>query len=341
MRIAAGTTAAAVWPLVARGQDASATVKVGIVNSVSDAPILIAEKKGYFHDEGLTQEYSTFSSAAQMVAPLGAGQLDVGAGGTSAGLFNAIGRGLDMRIVADKANDPPGYGFAPLLIRTDLIKSGRFKTLSDLKGMTVALSAPGSSSWPELGAVLDKAGLKWDDVKHVALDYSDHIVGLRNGSIDAAITIEPSASIALATGSATKVMGSDQFYPNEEVAVLIYSGAFMKRRDVATRYMRAYLKGARFYNDALKDGKLAGPNAAEVIALLVASTALKDPEQYKKLVPNGVDPNGKVNVASMQRDLSFYRQLGMIESNVTADQTYDGTFATEAVKTIGPYKPKK
>jgi NitT/TauT family transport system substrate-binding protein len=277
-----------------------------------------------------------------MVAPLGAGQLDVGAGGTSAGLFNAIGRGLDMRIVADKASDPPGYGFAPLLIRTDLIKSGRYKTLSDLKGMTIALSAPGSSSWPELGAVLDKAGLKWDDVKHVALDYSDHIVGLRNGSIDGAITIEPAATVAVATGSATRVMGSDQYYPNQEVAVLIYGGAFIKtRRDAATRFMRAYIKGARFYNDALKDGKLAGPNASEVIAILIDATALKDPEQYKKLVPNGVDPNGKVNVASMQRDLTFYRQLGMIESNVTAADTYDPTFASDAVKTLGPYKAKK
>jgi NitT/TauT family transport system substrate-binding protein len=342
MRIVATATAAAALPRIAAAQDAAPAIRVGIINSVSDAPILIADKKGYFRDEGLTVQYSTFGSAAQMVVPLGGGQLDVGAGGTSAGLFNAIGRGLDMRIVADKATDSPGYGFAPLLVRTDLIKSGKYKALKDLKGMTIAVSAPGSSSWPELAAVLDKAGLKWDDVKHIALDYPDHIVGFKNGSIDASITIEPAATAALATGNATKIMGSDQYYPNQEVAVLIYSGAFMKsRRDAAVRFMRAYLKGVRYYNDGLKDGKLAGSTSADVIAILTEGTIFKDPELFKKIVPNGVDPNGRVNVASMNRDLALYRQLGLIENNVKAEDTYDPSFVNEAIKTVGLYKGKK
>jgi NitT/TauT family transport system substrate-binding protein len=344
LRLATSAAVAAALPRTALAQEGSpavAPVRVGIIKSVSDAPILIADKNGYFKEEGLTVAYVAFGSAAQMVVPLGAGQLDVGAGGTSAGLFNAIGRGLDMRIVADKATDPPGYGFAPLLVRTELIKSGRYKTLKDLKGMTIAISAPGSSSWPELAAVLDKARLKWDDVKRVALDYADHIVGLRNGSVDASITIEPAATAALATGSATRIMGSDEYYPNQEVAVLIYSGAFMKSRANAVKFMRAYLKGTRFFNDALKDGKLAGRTSPEVIAILAEGTVLKDPELLKKITPNGVDPNGKVNVASMRRDIALYRQLGTIESPVTAEQTWDPSFAADAVKSLGLYKPNR
>jgi NitT/TauT family transport system substrate-binding protein len=337
----AATVASAAWPRMARADDAGPPIRVGVINSVSDAPILIADKKGYFKDENIAVTYTSFGSAAQMVAPLGAGQLDVGAGGTSAGLFNAIGRGLDMRIVADKATDPPGYGFAPLLVRTDLIKSGRYKTLKDLKGMTIAISAPGSSSWPELAGVLDKAGLKWDDVKKVALDYPDHILGYKNGSFDASITIEPAATAALETGNATKIMGNDEYYPNQEVAVLIYSGDFLRsHRPAGLRFMRAYIKGVRYYNDALKGGKLAGPTANDVIAILTEGTIYKDPDLFRKIVPNGVDPNGKVNVASMRRDLALYRQLGLIETDITAEQTYDPSIAAEAVKALGPYKPR-
>ena len=40
--------------------------------------------------------------------------------------------------------------------------------------------------------------------------------------------------------------------------------------------MRAYIKAVREYNDALKDGRIAGPNAEEVIAILTEHTFIKD-----------------------------------------------------------------
>lgn len=319
-----------------------ATVNVGILGSSSDAPIFIADLKGYLQDEGIALKYNSFMSAAVMVAPLAAGQLDIAAGGTSAGLFNAVSRGIEMRVVADKASDPPGYGFAPLLVRTELIKSGRYKTLADIKGMKIGISAPGSSSWPELAAVCEKAGVSFDDVTKLALDYPDHIVSLKSGAIDASITIEPFATTAVKSGDATRIMGNDQFYPNQEVAVLIYGEAFLKKnRDLGQRFMRAYVKGARYYNDALANGKLAGPNAADVISILTQKTRIKDPAVFREITPNGCDPNGRVNVASMQRDLDLYRKLGLVQNaKLTAAQTVDTSFAEAAVKQLGSYTPR-
>jgi NitT/TauT family transport system substrate-binding protein len=105
--------------------------------------------------------------------------------------------------------------------------------------------------------------------------------------------------------------------------------------------MKAYIRGVRYYNDALKDGKLAGRTSDDVISILVASTRMKDPTLYRKIVPNGVDPNGKVNVASMDHDIGVYRSEGLLQGNVNAAQTVDMSFATEAVKALGPYKPNK
>src|ERR1700691_4339005 len=58
---------------VARAADPVA-LTVGATNSTSDAPIYIADKKGYFSDEGLAVTVSNFRSAADMVAPLGVGR---------------------------------------------------------------------------------------------------------------------------------------------------------------------------------------------------------------------------------------------------------------------------
>ena len=104
--------------------------------------------------------------------------------------------------------------------------------------------------------------------------------------------------------------------------------------------MRAFLKAARFYNGALKDGFLRGPNADEVIAILTEYTELKDAAVYRAISPQGVDPNGKVNVAGLQKDLDFYKTQGWIEGDVNVAQAIDLRFIETAVKELGPYKPK-
>ena len=83
---------------------AAQTITVGATSSTSDAPIYIAEKKGFFQAEGIEVKVTNFRSAADMVAPLGAGQIQAGAGSASAGLYNAVARGIRIKIVADKAS---------------------------------------------------------------------------------------------------------------------------------------------------------------------------------------------------------------------------------------------
>ena len=58
---------------------------IGTTGSSSDAPFFIADKKGYFAEEGLKVKIIRFDSAAKMIPSLGTGELDVGSGATSAG----------------------------------------------------------------------------------------------------------------------------------------------------------------------------------------------------------------------------------------------------------------
>src|SRR3954469_23244483 len=78
------------------------TIRVGHVNTVSDAGLYVAERKGYFKEVGLAIELTSFTTAANMIAPLGAAQLDVGGGTVAAGLYNAAARDIGIKIVADK-----------------------------------------------------------------------------------------------------------------------------------------------------------------------------------------------------------------------------------------------
>src|SRR4051812_22589771 len=64
---------------------AAAHVRHGLIGSASDAAFFIAMDRGYFHEQGIELETTPFDSAARMVAPLGAGQLDVGGGAHNAG----------------------------------------------------------------------------------------------------------------------------------------------------------------------------------------------------------------------------------------------------------------
>ena len=335
---AAGLFAAFAPPPAVRGADA-VTIRVGVLNVGSDAPFLIADKKGYFKDEGLTVVFTTFASAGQMVVPLSSGQLDAGGGAPAVGIYNAAVHGIDVKVVADRASDAPGYGFDPLLVRTELIKSGRFKTPKDLKGMTIAGNQPGSVSTVALYELLKKYGLGWSDVKRVNLDYPEHVAALQNGKVDASITTEPEASQAVQLGGVTRVMGDDAWYPNQEISVLIYGGAFMREhRDLARKFMRAYLRAARYYVGALRGGHFAGPNAADVIAILTATTGLKDPAAYKTLTPGSIDPDGKLNLASMRKDLQYFKDQGLIDGNVRVEDVVDESVLNEALKDLGTYK---
>ena len=339
--IAATATTLAVSSLAVCDAAETLTVRVGLAQTSSDVGFFIADKKGYFKAEGLDVTFTPFDSAAKMIAPLGAGQLDVGGGSPSAGLYNAVARGINIKIVADKGSTPPGYGFQPLLVRKDLVDSGKYKTLKDLKGMKIAGSAPGSASTSTLNEALKKAGIKYSEVDRVFLAFPQHVVALQNKAVDAAMTTEPSATRAIKSGAAVRIMGDDEIYPNHQLAVVLYSDNFIKtHHDAAVRFMKAYLRGVRDYNDALANGKIAGPNADEVIKILMESTEIKDGSIFREIHAQGCNPDGRVHEPSLKNDLAFFKEQGDVKGNVTVEQALDNSFADAAVKALGPYKPK-
>lgn len=345
-RTGLGLAAAALASLLALGvyPSRAETVHVGIVNASSDVPFFIADAKGYFKDEGLTVDLIPFASGAKMIAPLGTGELDACGCGISAGLFNAIGRGVGLKVVADKAHISKGYSYASLLVRKDLITSGRVKLgdYKNLKGLRIAISGIGGVDESVLDQALKRGGLHWGDANVVPLGFSQHAAAYANGAIDASITNEPTVTYVLRQGTAVRFAYNEEFYPDEQTAVLIYGETFIKKRhDTAQKFMRAYLRGVRYYNDALKDGHLAGPTADDVISILVKYSRLKDPAVYRAITPQASDPNGKVSISGLEKEWAFFKDHGEISGKVTVDDILDPSFAEKATAELGPYRPRQ
>ena len=314
-------------------------LKVGIANSASDVGLLVAQKKGYFKREGLDVDLIPFQNAAVMIAPFATGELDAGGGGPSAALYNAVARGIDVRIVADKTSTPVGRPLNFLLVRKDLVDSGRFKTIKDLKGMKVASGAVGGSATAPLDKLFEKAGLSPSDVERVAMDFPQVPIALANKAVDASMLTEPSASAAVRNGSSVKIMGDDVIYPGHQVAVILYGGPFIHNKPKAAQsFMRAYLEGVRDYNDAIVDGKLAGPKGEAIISILTEMTPIKDPNVYRTITAVNIDPDGKLDVPSLQEDIDIFTKQGLIQGQVDLKKVVDTSFTDEAVKALGAYK---
>jgi NitT/TauT family transport system substrate-binding protein len=316
-------------------------VRVGVVGSASDGTFFIADAKGYFRDEGLSVAFVNFANVGEMLPALGTDQLEVGSGAPSAGLYNAVARGIDIKVVADKGSMPPGYGYMPLLVRKDLIESGRVKTLADLKGLKIGSPQQGGANVATLNEALREGGLSWGDVDAVYMGHMQLAFALENQALDAALVAEPNASLALKSGKVVRFVPGDQIYPNQQLAVVVYGGGFTRKApEAARKFMVAYLRAARDYNDAIASGHLTGPKGDEIIAILTRYTTLKDAALYREMVPNGVDPDGRVNIASMEKDHEFIAKLGLLKGESSVKDIVDPSFAAAAVERLGPYRRK-
>ena len=315
-------------------------VNIGHTNAAADVGFFVADKRGYFRDEGIEPNFIAFDSGARMIAPFASGELDVGGGAPSAALYNAVGRGIPIRIVADKTSTPPGRPSQSLMVRKDLVDSGKYKTLKDLKGLKLAGAAPGSSGDGTVYKIYETTGLRPGDIERVYMGYPQQLLALTNKAIDAALPAEPTATEMETRGLAVRAIGDDRIHPNHQISTVLYSAQFAARKELATKFMRAYLRGLRDYNDAIESAHLVGDKGEAIIAILTEYSTIKDADIYRRMSVNACDPDGALDLPSMRYDLEVFRKEGLIETNVAVEDAIDGSFARAVVAELGAYRRK-
>jgi len=312
------------------------TVKVGFAaGSMSVAGVYVAIARGYFQESGITNQFVPLAGFNQLVGPIATGELEIGSAGPSAALFNALERGVRLKIVADQNTAFPGRASAALMVRKDLIDSGQVKTVADLKGRTVALAARRATMELDLLKALRQGGLGPNDFKLVIMPFPQINTAFAGKAIDAGFQLEPLVSAAVTQGLAVRFKGHDEITPNRQNGVFVFSEQFAARTDVARAWMVAYVRGLRDYNDAILKNK----DKEFVIQTLMTSTTVKDRATYDRMVLPGIHPEGEVNVESIREAYAEFKAAGDIKGDVNLDEVIDRSFVGYARDVLGPYRP--
>lgn len=312
-----------------------AKVSVGVSPATSTAGIFFAQEMGFFKDENLEVEMQVFpTSTAPMIPLLAKGELDVGGGVIAAGLFatSEIEQG-GIVLVADKGSARKNFDYLKLMVRKDLVDSGRYKTLKDLKGFRVGVTALGGTSQEATFAMyLAKAGLTPKDVVFMKAGYADANKAFTSKSLDAYIQLEPYVSEAVRMGIAVVVGGVYDIHPNQQSAGIFYSPKFIKeRRDISVRFMRAYIRGIRAYLKAFSPDRKQD-DFDRGVSILSKWTSVKDRSVYESMIPAGLDPDGKLNMDSVKADVKYYLSQGYLKSEPALERFVDTTIVEDALK---------
>ena len=227
-----------------------------------------------------------------------------------------------------------GAGYLGLVVRKAV--EGEIKNAGDLKGRKVAWTGYGSGTTNDvaLDRMLAASSLKDSDISLQNLTFGDSLAALATGSVDAAYLIEPLMQSAEQRGIGKILLTGDRIYLNQQVAVLLYSSEFCGKTDLARRFMTAYLKGVRDYNDAFAKNK----DRADIVDILSKNTNVKKPELYAAMVMPGLDPNGAVDLAGMTSDMEWYLAKGFLKEKVDVSKVVDTSFQEQALKRLGPYQ---
>src|SRR5215831_17636048 len=252
------------------------TVKVGVLKLTSSAPIFIGVEKGFFREFGITPELVYFQAAAPIATALAAGQIEVGATGLTAALYNIVLQGEKLWIVADKGREWPGFPLVGIVVQKELWDSGKLRSIRDLKGRSIGVTQLGSTFHFQIGNILEKEGLALSDVRIVPLQAMPATVeALKGKQVDAILVAQPFPGAAEAAGFGKVLAWAGDLYP-WQIAAVFYSKGFAADRSRAVAFMKGYVKASRYYFDAVleqKDGRLApGPHYDEVVAIAAKYT---------------------------------------------------------------------
>lgn len=161
-------------------------IAVGGQASFYYLPITIAERQGYFKDEGLNVKISDFAGGAVALRAVVGGSADVVSGAYEHTVSLQAKKQYFQAFVAQGRLPQIAFGVASA-------KAGSIKSFKDLKGLRVGVSAPGSSTHNLVKQLLFKGGLDpQKDVSVIGVGLgATAINALKSGQIDAISNTDP------------------------------------------------------------------------------------------------------------------------------------------------------
>ena len=310
-------------------------VRIVNVGLAAQVPTFLAIEAGYFTEVGLIPEVVPITTTTDTLALLSSGQVDVGIAAIAAGFFNAVARGVAIRMVADHGSYIPGRTTPVLAVRADLLDQRPWTGFQDLRGLRIAIQQRGSVLERNLETLLQLGGLQRSDVEVLELPFPDMATAFVNRAIDAASFNEPWATQLEEQGVIKKIVPMDAIEPCGVIAGLLFSERFAQNTPAARNYMVAYLRGVRQYWDAY-DGRAP---FQPVIDAHVKYTPLKNEALIRKIPPTGQNPNGYIDPARLATYQDWFAERGLVTQKADIARALDLSFVEYANAVLGPYHP--
>jgi NitT/TauT family transport system substrate-binding protein len=293
---------------------------------ISNAPIYIAEAEGFFEEQGLEIEFIDSDRGPEAIPLLVTGKIDVLAATADASIINTIVREQNIRVVADRGNnDPEGCTYNALIVSNYYLASGEIDDPGDLVGKTVRSSETGVTAFL-LDSVLQEYGAGIQDVQIVNLRQAGIGSALGDGTLHAAVMAEPFVTMLEQSGEGVVWYRGEEVNPYYAFGVIAFGPSILEDNpEAGKRFMVAYLKGVRQYNEGKTERNL---------EIFHEYTQL-DYEILESMCLPSISSDGSINFEEgMIPFLEWSLTSGFIDAMITEGQYYDPSFIEYANQSL-------
>ena len=308
---------------------------VGVGGSSSQLALLamnVARTKGYIKDEGLDIDVTDFGSGAKGLAALVGKNVDLNIG-VHEHVLVMQAKGVELRSIVAMSNAPG------TVIAVTKQFAPKFKTMKDLKGTKIGISAPGSSTHMLLNQVLVQNGLKPDDVSTIGVgNAAGAVAAVRTGGeLQALVNFDPVISTLEASGDIKPVLdlrsleATKAYYKNDYTFLTVYTTPEYIQKNPAA--CQALVNGIV---KALKWMQTATPE--QILAAVPEEYWKNDRDLYLRgIVKNlaGFSHDGRMTAAGSKTLLdglmTYDKDVQAAGSKMVLSRTYDNTFVEKAL----------
>lgn len=198
-------------------------------------PLTVAERLGYFKEAGLNVEINDFGGGAKSLQALVGGSADIVTG--------AFDHTVQMQAKGQPITAVALLGRYPGIVLAAVNKAGTIKSIKELKGKKIGVTAPGSSTNFMVNYLLTQHGMTPEDVSFIGVGGGPSAVAaVKRGEIDAIANLDPVISQLEADGDVTPIADTrtekgtlDTYGGPYPAAVLYTTPAFIKENPKTTQ----------------------------------------------------------------------------------------------------------
>ncbi len=317
--------AALLWACGPDGEQAGAprlkTLRLCYNPYLTYAPLFVARDEGFFAEQGIALEFVRLQQSQYGLPALTAGQVEVLCGPMSAGVLNAIARGADIKMVADRGYIRPGScSTSAVFARRDLVEGGLLEDREHIKDLVFCCSRDTVTAY-----LMDKLLARFDlalrDLKRVYLPPAAYAEALEQGTVDLVMAPEPWGTRLLKAGHSVLWVADQGVAPDGQLAYMAFGPALLERDpELGRAFIVAYLKGVR----QLKEGK-----TERNVEILTRSTGL-DREIVMDACWSAFREDGRLNVKSVLDFQAWAVGAGLVDTPVSPEQFWDPSFVDQA-----------